>query len=457
MRGQLNADLAGLVADVDNHIVIRGGAGLIQESGGQLHTILFADAIPIGIYITGLIQNLIGMIQVKAVHRLLHIAVGQVTGKEGIRLVKQAAVDIFYHGILINGGRNGLPNHLIAKDLAAQIIAHIVGLQGFFIGLSAETVCLLHLSIALGGNILDAGEKVHLTILHCQNLGVVVRNILDGETVYFGSIAPVIGIADKIPGLPVIIPGIHIGAGSISGAAEALLLGSQILIELLAGHDAEGVGKAQLPQGVVVGLCQVQFHRVLIGGHRILNDRGQAAIRAVVLAQVDRHSQNRLCHILGGQVRAIGELDALLDLEGIGFSILAHGPILGQHAHDLALGIVLKQGVIEAGEIVGNVVTGGGYLRGDNGVKILKAPALRQVQMYCLSLGVFLRVLAALCVGVGVASAGGQRYRHDRRREHSGNSFQSHCKSILSFVLSFQSVEVSTKPLASKSILLYGS
>ena len=79
-----------------------------------------------------------------------------------------------------------------------------------------------------------------------------------------GHIAPVIGIADKIPGLPVIIPGIHIGAGSISGVAEALLLGSQILIELLAGYDAEGVSKAQFPEGVVVGLGQVQLHRVLI-------------------------------------------------------------------------------------------------------------------------------------------------------------------------------------------------
>ena len=201
----------------------------------------------------------------------------------------------------------------------------------------------------------------------------------------------------------------------------------------------------------------MQLHRILIGGNRIFNDRGQATIRAVVLAKVDRHSQNRLCYILGCQVRAIRELDALFDLEGIGFSILAHGPIFGQHAHDLALGIVLKQGVIEAGEIVGNVVTGGGYLWGEDGVKILKAPALRQVQMYGLSLGVLLRVLAALCVGAGVASAGGQRYRHDRHREHSGNSFQFHFKSILSFVLSFHSVEVFTKPLASKSILLYGS
>ena len=324
--------------------------------------------------------------------------------------------------------------------------------------MSAISICLLHLSIALGRDILNTGEEVHLTILHCQNLGVVVRNILDGETVYFWSIAPVIGIADKIPGLPVIIPGIHIGAGSISGVAEALLLGSQILIELLAGYDAEGVSKAQFPEGVVVGLGQVQLHRVLIGGYRILNDRGQAAIGAVVLAQVDRNSQNRLCHILGGQVRAIGELDAMLDLEGIGFSILAHGPIFGQQAHDLALGIVLKQSVVEAGEVVGDVVTRGrGYLRGDDGVKILKTPTLCQVQMYCLSLSALLRVLTALCVGVGVASAGGQRYRHDRRREHSGNSCQFHFKSILSFVLSFHSVEVSTKPLASKSILLYGS
>ena len=123
-----------------------------------------------------------------------------------------------------------------------------------------------------------------------------------------------------------------------------------------------------------------------------------ATIRAVVLAKVDRHSQNRLCYILGCQVRAIRELDALFDLEGIGFSILAHGPIFGQHAHDLALGIVLKQGIVEVGEIVGDVVTGGGHLRGDDGVKILKAPALRQIQMYGLSLGVLLRVLAASLV-----------------------------------------------------------
>ena len=201
----------------------------------------------------------------------------------------------------------------------------------------------------------------------------------------------------------------------------------------------------------------MQLHRVLIGDHRILNNRGQATIGTVVLAQVDRHSQNRLCYILGCQVRAIRELDALLDLEGIDHAILAHGPILSQHSHNLALRVVFKQGVVEAGEVVGDVVTGGGYLRGDDGVKILKAPALRQIQMYGLSLSAFLRVLAALCIGVGVASAGGQRYRHDRRHEHSGNLFQSHCKSILSFVLSFQSVEVFTKPLASKSILLYGS
>ena len=201
----------------------------------------------------------------------------------------------------------------------------------------------------------------------------------------------------------------------------------------------------------------MQLHRILISCHRIFNNCGQAAIGTVVLAQVDRHSQNRLCYILGCQVRAIRELDALLDLEGIDHAILTHGPILSQHSHNLALGIVLKQGVVKAGEVVGDVVTGGGYLRGDDGVKILKAPALRQIQMYGLSLGAFLRVLAALCIGVGVASAGGQRYRHDRRREHSGNSFQSHCKSILSFILSFQSVEVFTKPLASKSIMLYGS
>ena len=76
LRGQLNADLAGLVADVDNHIIIRGGAGLIQESGRQFDSILLTDAISISIYIASLIQDLIGVIQVKAVHRLIHIAVG---------------------------------------------------------------------------------------------------------------------------------------------------------------------------------------------------------------------------------------------------------------------------------------------------------------------------------------------------------------------------------------------
>ena len=44
------------IRDRDNHVVIGGGAGLIQESGGQLHTILLTNTIPIGIYIASLID-----------------------------------------------------------------------------------------------------------------------------------------------------------------------------------------------------------------------------------------------------------------------------------------------------------------------------------------------------------------------------------------------------------------
>ena len=120
----------------------------------------------------------------------------------------------------------------------------------------------------------------------------------------------------------------------------------------------------------------MQLHRVFIGSHRIFNNRGQAAIGTVVLAQVNRHSQNRLCYILGGQVRAIRELDALLDLEGINLAVLTHGPILSQHSNNLTVGIVFKQSVIEAGKVVGDVVTGRRHFRGNNGIKILKTPAL---------------------------------------------------------------------------------
>ena len=49
---------------------------MIQESGRQFDSILLTDAISISIYIASLIQDLIGVIQVKAVHRLIHIAVG---------------------------------------------------------------------------------------------------------------------------------------------------------------------------------------------------------------------------------------------------------------------------------------------------------------------------------------------------------------------------------------------
>ena len=139
---------------------------MIQESGGQFDSILLTDTISISIYITGLIQDLIGVIQVKAVHRLLHIAVGQVTGKEGICLVEQATIDIVYHGILINSGRNGLTNHLVAEDLTAQVIAYIVSLQRLFIDLSTISIHLLHLSITLSRDIFDAGEEIYLTILH---------------------------------------------------------------------------------------------------------------------------------------------------------------------------------------------------------------------------------------------------------------------------------------------------
>ena len=125
---------------------------MIQESGRQFDSILLTDAISISIYIASLIQDLIGMIQIK--------------GKERICLVEQATVDIVYYGILINGGRNGFTNYLVAKNLTAQVIAYIVSLQRLFIDLSAISIRLLHLSIALGRDILNTGEEVHLTILH---------------------------------------------------------------------------------------------------------------------------------------------------------------------------------------------------------------------------------------------------------------------------------------------------
>ena len=268
---------------------------------------------------------------------------------------------------------------MVAKDGIAQIVSYIVGLERLFIRLSLEAFGLLHLLKTLGRDILDAGEEVHLAVLHRQDLCIVIGNILDGEAVYIRCLAPVIGVADKIPDLPIVITSVHIGPSAIGRCPEGIFCG-QIFVELLAGYNAKGIGKAQFTQSIIVGLGQVKLHGIFVCNYCIFNNGRQAAIGAIILSQIHRDSQNRFCHIFRSQVRAIRKFYPLLNLEGIGFSILTHRPILGQYTYNLTVRIVLKQSIVKTGQIIGNVVsTGGGNFRSDDCIEILEIPAFGQV------------------------------------------------------------------------------
>ena len=135
----------------------------------------------------------------------------------------------------------------------------------------------------------------------------------------------------------------------------------------------------------------MKLHGIFVCNYCIFNNGRQAAIGAIILSQIHRDSQNRFCHIFRSQVRAIRKFYPLLNLESIGFSIFAHRPILGQYTYNLAVRIVLKQGIVKTGQIIGNIVSAGrGNFWGDDGIEILEVPAFRQVQMdrlgLCISL-----------------------------------------------------------------------
>ena len=134
------------------------------------------------------------------------------------------------------------------------------------------------------------------------------------------------------------------------------------ILHILVGAGADGIGVvAVLAYGLKMGLGEDQ--RVAVAqrvdeaaeGAGELDDNGLVVdlLAGVVVEQLGlagaggADGVHREHHVVYGHVRAIGELDALTDLQRVGKTVIADAPLGGQQALVGAVGVALDQGIID--------------------------------------------------------------------------------------------------------------
>ena len=137
----------------------------------------------------------------------------------------QATINTVCNGIFINRRGNSLSDNRIAKNSIVQVISHIVSLQSLIIDFGAKAFGLADFVITFRRDIFDTGYEINLSIFQRKNFSVIIRDALNGKTIHFRCFTPVVGIANKIPCLAVIVPFVHVWTGSIGGRSESIFSG----------------------------------------------------------------------------------------------------------------------------------------------------------------------------------------------------------------------------------------
>ena len=137
----------------------------------------------------------------------------------------QATINAVCYGIFINSRGNRLSDNRIAKNSIVQVISHIVSLQSLIIDLCSKAFGLADFVITFSRNIFDTGYKINFSIFQRKNLGIIIRDALNRKAIYFRCFTPIVGIAYKIPCLAIIVPFVHIWAGSIGGCPKSIFSG----------------------------------------------------------------------------------------------------------------------------------------------------------------------------------------------------------------------------------------
>ena len=309
------AGLVHLGLDEGGNLLIERGAG--ADGQGKLH----------GLGIAGIGQHLLG-------------GVGSVLGHLQIGVAPVAL------GLGDNGGHRGA---VLAGDGAGQLglvqrviqgLAHLDIVKGRLRGVDGQIVDLgggedvqrqglvaLH---ALGEREGEGGGHVDLAGLELHQAGVVVgdQDVLDLLGLGHALHAVVgVGLQSQAAALGPVLQ--HVGAGA-DGVLQVLLVAHALGIGLVAQHHVEA---AQLSQEGGVGFGEGDDH-LLVGGLHGVDGLGDIAVVGgfVVAGAVEGPDPVAGLHIL-----AVGELDALHQIEGIGQAVVADGPVGGQDGLDRAV------------------------------------------------------------------------------------------------------------------------
>ena len=309
------AGLVHLGLDEGGDLLIEGGAG--ADGQGELHRLSIA----------GICQHLLGGVGVilgdlQLAVEPLALGLGDDGGHRRAVLAGDGAGQLR----LVQGIVEGLADLHVVKGSLGGVDGQVVDLGGGE-DVQRQRVVGLH---ALGQGEGEGGGHVDLAGLELHQAGVVIRHqdVLDLLGLGHALLAVIgIGLQGQAAALHPLLE--HVGAGA-DGVAQVLLVAHGFGIGLVAQHHVEA---AQLGQEGGVGLLQGNDH-LLVGGLNRVNGLGDVAVVGglIVPGAVEGPDPVAGLHVL-----AVGELDALYQIEGVGQAVVADGPVGGQLGLDGAV------------------------------------------------------------------------------------------------------------------------
>ena len=316
-HGALYADLLEHVLDSLAHL----DAGLVvvdPQGGGE------------AVGIAGLSQQVLGLLRIVLTHAGGVVA-EHARGDDGVGGLTAAGVDGVDDELTVDGVAQSLTDQGIVEGLLVHVHGDVpAGQRGD----------LIHGEL---GRISDLGDVVHRQVIGQVDLaGLQGDGALGGlgdnahDQVLGGGLAGIVVVKSLQGDMVALLP-FHelVGAGTHGIEDEG------ILVSLHHGLGNDGrEGDGQVAQGGSVGGLGLDGHGVLVihsNSVDEVHDIGHSG-------GIDRPVQREL-HVLGGQITAIVELDALTNLEHVG-QIVSLLPALGNLALDLVgLGVHDHQSV----------------------------------------------------------------------------------------------------------------
>ena len=330
----------------------------IQEGGGGLYAVLFADAVAVGIDPAGIGQELLSVFEV-----IFDLAFGIVPGHTVILGVCGNAVavkSLVADSLTVNTICQSLADVDIGGEVVADRVAVLIvlGLSGDVGQCKTKVVNGLFLKQIVAGDGVIRSDNcggqgdIDLTGLCCHKAGVGVSHLYKHDATDAGGCAVVVlvGLEDELLVNVVLNEAVGTGGDGICGKALAVCgLGNDA--DVADGEDKGGVG-----------LVELDGDDVAVSGDAL--HAGEVGAAGVCLTGLKAEY-----HVLSSDGSTVGKECAVTEIEGVGQSIVGNVVVGGEVCNDLHLGVGLDKCCIEhlnaVGEAVECVKVGGNSVEAD--------------------------------------------------------------------------------------------